>query len=114
MKTIAKATLGALALASLGAMTATPANAQASFGFSFGTGPVYGSYNYGYYPGYYGGYYASPCAQPYRYRPAYCGYTYRRPGYTYYYGYPSRYTYARPRGYAYGYGYRSPYYGRRY
>ena len=40
MKTIAKAALGALALASIGAIAATPANAQASFGFSFGTGLI--------------------------------------------------------------------------
>jgi hypothetical protein len=59
MKTIAKAALGALALASFGMATAAPASAQ-SFGFSFGTGP------------YYGGYYSNPCYEPYGYRPYYC------------------------------------------
>jgi hypothetical protein len=86
MKTITKAALGALALASLGALAATPASAQ-SFGFSFGT-PYYGG---GYYGGYYGG---RSCYGPYRFRPAYCF----RPGPAYY-GRP----YYRP--YAY-YGFR--------
>jgi hypothetical protein len=80
MKTILKAALGALALASVGALAATPANAQ-SFGFSFGA-----PYN--------GGYYSS-CYGPYRFRPAYC----YRPGPAYYYGRP----YYRPHAY---YGFR--------
>ena len=89
MKTIAKAALGALALASLGLVAPTPANAASSFGFSFGTGPYYGG-------SYYGGYYDNPCLRPYRFQPAYC---FRRaPAYGYY-GRP----YYRP--YAY-YGYR--------
>ena len=73
---IAKAALGALALASVGALAATPASAQ-SFGFSFGT-PYYG-----------GGYYSS-CYGPYRFRPAYCF----RPGPAYYYGRPYYRPYA--------------------
>ena len=83
MKTIAKAALGALALASVGALAATPANAQ-SFGFSFGT------------PYYSDGYYSS-CYGPYRFRPAYCylsgpGYYYGRPYYgpRAYYGFRDR------------------------
>jgi hypothetical protein len=85
MKTIATA-LGGLALVSLGALAASPANAQASFGFSFGNGPVYG--------GYYSGY-VDPCLRPYPYRPYYCGYGYRAPAYGYYYSrpYPYRYSY---------------------
>ena len=87
MKTIAKAALGALALASLGVAGTTPASAQ-SFGFSFGTGPVYGGY-----------YYSDPCYRPYPYRPAYCYqpapvYGYYRPyyrPYAYYGGYRDRY-----------------------
>ena len=82
MKTIAKAALGALALASFGALAAAPANAE-SFGFSFGT-PYYG----GYYD--YGGSYGGSCYGPYRFRPAYC----YRPGPTYYYGRPSYRPYA--------------------
>src|SRR5262249_5295786 len=38
MKTIAMAAFGGLALASLGLASATPASAQTSFGFSFGSG----------------------------------------------------------------------------
>jgi len=83
MKTIAKAALGALALASLGVAGTTPANAQ-SFGFSFGTGPAYGGY-----------YYSDPCYGPYAYRPGYCyrpAYRYYRPYYRpYTYGYRDRY-----------------------
>ena len=86
MKTFAKAAFGALALASVGALAATPANAAASFGFSFGS-PYYGG---GYYDGYYRG-----CYGPSRFQPAYCF----RPGPAYYYGRP----YYRP--YAY-YGFR--------
>lgn len=82
MKTIAKAALCVLALASLG-MAATPANAQPSFGFSFGPGPYYG-----------GSYYSDPCYGPYVYRPYYC---YRpAPAYGYYarpYYYEPRYAY---------------------
>lgn len=60
MRTLVKAALGALALASVGATTtATPANAQAYFGFSLGVP---------YYNGYYGGYYGRPYYRPY-YRP---------------------------------------------
>ena len=94
MKTIAKAALGALALASLGMASATPANAQTSFGFSFGTSP------------YYGGYYSNPCYEPYGYRPYYCyrpapAYGYYRPYYRPYgyYGYRDRYYRGRYRGY---------------
>jgi hypothetical protein len=76
MKKIATAALGALALASVGALAATPASAQ-SFGFSFGT------------PYYAGGYYSS-CYGPYRFRPAYCF----RPGPAYYYGRPLYRPYA--------------------
>ena len=69
-------------------------NAQASFGFSFGTGP-----------GYFGG--------PSFY--AYSGYPYYRPYYRPYYNYGYRapaYYYGRP---YYGYGsYYRPYYYRRY
>ncbi len=90
MKTIAKAALGALALASLGAVASAPAEAATSFGFSIGPGPYFG----GYYGGYYGDYYPDPCLRAYPYRPGFCygpapvyGYTYDRP---YYYG---------PRGY---------------
>jgi hypothetical protein len=96
MKTMAKAALGALALAALGAGTTGPANAQTSFGFSFGSGPYYGDYR--------SGYYGNPCYRPYRFRPAYC---FRRgPGYGYY---------ARPAYRSYGYNdyryrdYRRPY-----
>lgn len=86
MKTFAKAALGALALASLGVAAATPADAAASFGFSFGTGPYYGGY-----------YRADPCYRPYAYRPGYC---FRpAPAYGYYYGR----SYYRPYGY---HGYR--------
>jgi hypothetical protein len=89
MRTIAKAALGGLALVSLGALAASPANAQASFGFSFGTGPVYG--------GNYSGY-MDPCLRPYPYRPYYCGYGYVAPvapiyGYYYPRPYPYRYYY---------------------
>jgi hypothetical protein len=84
MQTIAKAALGGLALVSLGALAASPANAAASFGFSFGTGPVYG--------GYYSGY-ADPCYRPYPYRPYYCGYPYVAPAYGYYYSSPYPYQY---------------------
>jgi len=84
MRTIAKAAFGALALASLGAMTTTPADAQVSFGLSFGA------------PGY-----RNACFRPYAYRPAYC-FRHWRPAYRpYAYGY-----YERP----YAYGYRAPYY----
>lgn len=41
MKTITKAAFGALALAALGAGASSPANAAASFGFSFGPEPYY-------------------------------------------------------------------------
>jgi hypothetical protein len=91
MKTIAKAALGALALASLGAAATTPANAQSSFGFSFGTGPYYG-----------GAYYADPCFRPYRFRPGYC---FRGPRAYGYYGRPYYRPYVR-------YGYRDRYWRR--
>jgi len=93
MKTIVKAALGALALASLGAAAATPANAASSFGFSFGTGPSYG-----------GGYYADPCFGPYRYRPYYCR---PAPVYRYY----DRPYYGRSYYRPYGYRYRDHYRG---
>jgi hypothetical protein len=68
MRTIAKAVLGALALASAGAMVATPANARGPHvGFSIGVGPYYPAPYYGY---------------DYPYRPYY-GYGYDYP----YYGY---------------------------
>jgi hypothetical protein len=81
MRTIAKAGLGALALASFGVIAAAPANAASSFGFSLGTGPVYG--------GYYDPYYDSPCYRPYPYRPYYCDRSYT-PGFVYSYGYAPR------------------------
>ena len=90
MNTITKAALGALTLASVGVLTAAPANAQASFGFSFGSGPYYG-----------GAYYADPCLRPYRFQPAYC---YRGLDYRYYYGRPyyRPYAYYRYRDYRRG------------
>jgi hypothetical protein len=94
MRTIAKAGLGALALASLGAIATAPANAQ-SFGFSFGTGPVYG--------GYYNGYSDSPCYRPYPYRPYYCDRRYIAPAYGYGYGYAPRAYYGGYYGGRYGY-----------
>ena len=100
MRTFAKAGLGALALASLAATA--PANAQ-SFGFSFGTGPVYGSYYSGY---------ANPCYRPYPYRPYYCDRRYRAPVYGYSYGYAPR-SYYGAYTYGYPYRYRDPYYWRR-
>jgi len=85
MKTIAKAAVGGLALMSLGALAASPANAAASFGFSFGAGPAYGGY-YSAYP--------DPCYRPYPYRPYYCGYSYVAPVYGYYSSpYPYSYYY---------------------
>jgi hypothetical protein len=93
MRTILKAGLGALTLASLGVIAAAPANAASSFGFSFGTGPVYG--------GYYDPYYDSPCYRPYPYRPYYCDRTYA-PGFVYSYGYAPRPYYGGYYGYRFG------------
>ena len=110
MRIIAKAGLGALALASL-TIGAAPANAQ-SFGFSFGTGPAYG--------GYYSGYNNNPCYRPYPYRPYYCDRNYRAPAYGYSYGYAPRSYYGGYYSGGYGYPYTSryrdpdPYYWRRY
>src|SRR3977135_608497 len=81
MRTIAKLGLGALALASLGAIAIAPANAASSFGFSFGTGPVYGGYS--------DPYYDNPCNRPYPYRPYYCD-RYNAPYYGFSYGYAPR------------------------
>jgi len=68
MRTIVKAVIGALALASAGAMVSTPANARGPHvGFSIGVGPVYG--------GYYDPYYYSPYPYyPYGYPYGYYGY----------------------------------------
>ena len=62
MRMIVKAAIGALALASAGAMVSTPANARGPYvGFSIGVGPAYG-----YYDPYY-----RPYPYPYYYGPAY-------------------------------------------
>ena len=89
MKTVTKAVLGALALASIGAIAAEPASAQRWYG---------GGYYGGYYPGFYGGYrYRNPCLRPLRFRPGYCfrayrpyAYGYGRPYFGGYYNYPYR------------------------